>query len=167
MESIGIFYGSNIGNTEDVATKVKNVLKAEIFNISDVKKEQMSNYDFLIFASSTWGTGELSDDWEEHLQKLDELDLNHKYVGFIGLGDQYSYGDTFCDALSIIYNRIKDKGIKLIGQWPTEGYDHEESESILDGKFLGLVIDEDNQDELTDERINKWVLQVRDELKSH
>jgi flavodoxin I len=32
--------------------------------------------------------------------------------------------------------------------------------------FVGLALDEDNQEELTDQRIEKWVKQIKEELRS-
>lgn len=155
----GIVYGSNGGSTKEIALKVQKILEASISNISDLEVSDMKSCDLFVFASSTWGMGELSDDWENNLYKLDEMNLEGKMIAFIGLGDQYTYGSTFCDALSIIYDRIKYRKISLLGLWESETYEYDESESTLDGKFLGLIIDEVNQSELTDERIYKWVSQ--------
>lgn len=49
----------------------------------------------------------------------------------------------------------------MVGQTPTDGYHFEASKAVEGGKFVGLVIDEDNQDDLTDERISKWVEQIK------
>jgi flavodoxin I len=65
----------------------------------------------------------------------------------------------------IIHDRIKDKGITVVGQWPTEGYNFEASKGVVDGKFLGLVIDEDNQKDLTAGRIEKWVGIIKPEFQ--
>ena len=53
-------------------------------------------------------------------------------------------------------------GGKLIGKWSTEGYEFDESLGCVDGEFLGLAIDYDNQDDLTEERIEAWVEQIKD-----
>lgn len=167
MDNSAILYGSNEGNTKSVAEKVKNILNIDALNISDTNEEEISNLDFIIFATSTWGTGDLSDDWEDNIEKLKEIDLSNKKIAFLGLGDQYTYGSTFCDALNLIYEEIKHHPIKLVGKWPTEGYEYDESQSIIDGKFLGLIIDEDNEPELTDSRIEKWVEQLNTELNKN
>ena len=54
----------------------------------------------------------------------------------------------------------------IVGHWPTEGYHFEASKGLADDKhFLGLAIDEDRQPELTNERVDKWVKQIFDELQ--
>ena len=86
-------------------------------------------------------------------------------ISFIGLGDQMVYGSTFCDALRLIYDKIQARKLNHVGLWETESYEYDESQSIVDGKFMGLIIDEDNEPELTDERIDKWVKQLEDEVR--
>jgi len=51
-----------------------------------------------------------------------------------------------------------------VGQTSTDGYDFEESLAVVDDMFLGLVIDEDNQDDLTDERLESWANQIKGDL---
>ena len=165
-KKILIIYGSNNGATKAVVEKVSSKLSAKINNIYDVQIEELEEADVYIFASSTWGHGDLCDDWENHLSKIDQLKLKNKFVAFIGLGDQYVYGSTFCNAISYIYHQIKKVNFKHIGLWPLDGYEHDDSESIVDNKFMGLTIDEDNQAKLTDARIEKWVSQLEQEFSS-
>jgi len=164
MNESAIIYGSNNGSTKKVAESISSELNGQLICIDDMNPTELNDVGFLIFATSTWGLGDLSDDWDVNIKKLDELNLKDKTVALVGLGDQYTYGSTFCDALSIIYDKIKDKGISLIGQWSTDDYEHDESKSILNDKFLGLIIDEDNEPEKTDERIKIWIDQIKDEL---
>ena len=162
--NIGIIYGTNQGNTQNISEKVAEKLNAGLFNISDLDLEKVQSLDFIIFATSTWGIGDLCSDWEMGLDKVDSLKLTDKTISFIGLGDQIVYGSTFCDALRIIYDKINASQLKHVGQWPTDEYEHDDSQSIINGKFMGLIIDEDNEPELTDERIDKWVEQVKTEV---
>lgn len=53
----------------------------------------------------------------------------------------------------------------VVGFWPIKGYSFYYSTAEMDGKFVGLAIDEDSQPELTEERINKWVEQLKGEFK--
>jgi flavodoxin I len=68
------------------------------------------------------------------------------------------------DAPGIIYERIKEKGATFVGAWPTDGYNFEASKAVINGKFLGLAIDEDNQKDLTAGRIEKWAAQLKSEF---
>lgn len=154
-----IFFGSTTGTTENVAQKVGELLGAEVFSAGEIGK--VENYDFVIFATSTWGMGDLQDEWFEALDQLKTKNLSGKKVALIGVGDQEGFGDTFVDAIGTIYEEIKDMGINLVGKTSTEGYSFSGSRAVVDDEFVGLVIDENNQSDLTDERIEKWVAQVK------
>lgn len=165
MGKIGIFYGSTEGNTEEVAEKVQEALgDADIFNVDSATADDMANYDILILACPTWEIGELQEDWETFIDVLDDVDFSGKKVSYIGTGDADGYPDTFVDAIGIIHERIADSGAEFFGAWPTDDYEFDESKGIVDGKFLGLVIDEDNESDKTDERIAAWVKQIKGEL---
>ena len=155
----GIFYGSTTGTTEMVAEKVGALLGADVMPAAEIDK--VENYDFVIFATSTWGMGDLQDDWFGALETLAGKNLSGKKVALIGVGDQVSFGDTFVDGMGTIYEEIKDKGITLVGKTSVDGYDFSSSKAVIDGEFAGLVIDENNQSELTEERITAWVEKVR------
>lgn len=155
----GIFYGSTTGTTEMVAEKVGALLGADVMPAAEIDK--VENYDFVIFATSTWGMGDLQDDWFGALEALAGKNLSGKKVALIGIGDQASFGDTFVDGMGTIYEEIKDKGITLVGKTSVDGYDFSSSKAVIDGEFAGLVIDENNQSELTEERITAWVEKVR------
>ena len=155
----GIFYGSTTGTTESIAEKIGALLGADVMPAAEIEK--VEDYDFVIFATSTWGMGDLQDDWQGALEILVSKNLSGKKVGFIGVGDRASFGDTFVDGIGIIYNEIKDKGITLVGKTSVDGYSFSDSKAVEDGEFIGLVIDENNQSELTDERIKLWVEKVR------
>ena len=155
----GIFYGSTTGTTEMVAEKVGALLGEDVMPAAEIDK--VENYDFVIFATSTWGMGDLQDDWFGALEALAGKNLSGKKVALIGVGDQVSFGDTFVDGMGTIYEEIKDKGITLVGKTSVDGYDFSGSKAVVDGEFAGLVIDENNQSELTEERIAAWVEKVR------
>lgn len=160
--NIGIFYGSSTGNTKDAAELIAKGLDAKATDISTAKVEDLQGCDVLLLGSSTWGQGDLQDDWEDFLPNLKDVDFNGKTVAIFGLGDQDMYSEEFVDALITLHNATKDA--KRIGFWPTDGYEFDESKSIVDGKFVGLVLDQDNQEDLTEERIEKWVEQIKSEM---
>ncbi|MEO1404790.1 MAG: hypothetical protein AAFV72_26600, partial [Cyanobacteria bacterium J06635_1] len=49
--------------------------------------------------------------------------------------------------------------------WPTDGYDFNESLAIRNGKFCGLALDEDNESDKTETRIQTWATQVKQEKR--
>lgn len=163
--STAIFFGSNSGNCEDIAKRISKKLEnIEIFDLSKVKIDKINNYDKLILGSSTWGDGELSDDWEDAWDDFKNLDLSNKTIALFGLGDQESYSDEFSDAIGIIYEYIKTTSAKIIGFTSSEGYYHDYSKAQIDDKFVGLIIDEDNQSDLTDTRVSNWTESIKSEI---
>lgn len=166
MSKIGIYYGSTTGNTQDVAEEIAKKLNIPTEDIHDVAKADtnFSSYDIILFGSSTMGFGDLQDDWEYYIEKVGKADLEKKTVALFGCGDSSSYSDTFGDAIGKIYQTIKDKGCKIIGEVETEGYTFEESEAVIDNKFVGLLVDNDNEANMTDERISKWIEKLKKEI---
>jgi len=162
--SIGIFYGSNGGTTESIAEDILNALglKAELHDIADIETDKLNEYSHLIIGTSTWGEGELQDDWDDRLSEYEQLDFTGKTVAFFGVGDQEGYGENFVDGMGILHDAAVKNGATVVGDnWPTDGYDFEESIAVKDGVFVGLAIDEDNQDDLTEERIQKWTDSIK------
>ncbi len=160
-----IFFASSTGNSEEIANKISAELNnIEIFDLAGTKIEKINEFDKLILGGSTWGDGELNDDWEDVWSDFCKLDLSNKTVALFGLGDQESYSDEFCSAMGIIYEQIAKSGAKIIGFTSTDGYYHDSSKAQIDDKFVGLAIDEDNQSDLTDERINKWTNEIRENI---
>lgn len=168
METIGIFFGSDTGNTENVANMIKNQLgknTAKVFDIAKSSKEDLESFNILFLGIPTWYYGEAQCDWDDFFPTLKNTNLDGKTIALFGCGDQEDYSEYFCDALGIIYNIIVSSNIKIVGYWPNTEYNFESSKGLIDKHtFLGLVIDEDRQPELTNARINKWVKQVTYEI---
>ena len=166
MVTIGVFYGSSTGNSEKVAEKLVRAFGAEnaiSINVEDATEKDLKKFKYLIFGTSTWGIGDMQDDWEEFIQVVEKVGLKNKKVALFGLGDQEVYSDSFADGLGKVYRRLKDK-TKIVGFWPRDGYVFDDSEALVDNKFVGLVLDEDNQSKLTDERVSKWVKNLQKEF---
>ncbi|MBE0639252.1 MAG: flavodoxin FldA [Bacteroidales bacterium] len=166
MAKIGIFYGSSTGHTEKVAVLLAQAFgnDAITLDVADASKTDLDKFPYLIFGTSTWDIGGMQDDWEDFMEMVQQTDLRNKKIALFGLGDQENFPDSFADGIGVLYNQIADKS-KVVGAWPTEGYEFDESEAVKDGKFVGLVIDEDNQSKLTDERVKKWVEMLKKEFK--
>lgn len=160
-----IFYASSTGNTEHVAKMIKK--RMEGFELIDIASEgiaKMNQCDSIILGVSTWGEGDLQDDWEDCFDELQEIDFTNKNIALFGLGDQESYGDEFVNALGTIYEVVSSKNGNIVGFTSTEEYEFDESTAVKDDEFVGLVIDEDNQSSMTKERIEKWVENIKDIL---
>lgn len=158
-----IYYGSTIGDTESIAQILGVELNAEIIPISQGIKN-IGNFDLILLGSSTWGYGELQDDWNDRIDSLKEMNLSGKKIGIFGTGDQESYGDTFCDALGIIAEVVRGAGGEIIGMTSKENYNFTESKALEDEQLVGLALDVNNQNDMTLPRIKEWVAQLKKEV---
>jgi flavodoxin I len=166
-KKIGLFYGTQTGKTESVAEIIRDEFGngvVELHDISQADTADFDEYQYVIVGCPTWNIGELQSDWEGFYPDLDEIDFNGKMVAYFGTGDQLGYGDNFQDAMGILEEKICQRGGKTVGYWSTDGYDFNDSKALRNGKFVGLAIDEDNQSDLTDERIKAWVSQLKREF---
>lgn len=172
MAKVGIFFGSDTGNTRKVAKNIHKQLGDEIadkpVNIRNASVDDLLAYDVLLIGSPTYGDGELpgltsgnqNESWEEFLPKLADADFSGKTIALFGLGDQVGYGDNFVDAIGIIFDAFSDVGAEFIGFTSTDGYDYNRSKAVIDGQFMGLVLDEDNQKDLSEERLSAWLADI-------
>ncbi|MBL1211483.1 flavodoxin FldA [Geminocystis sp. GBBB08] len=168
MTKIGLFFGTQTGNTETIAETIQAEFGGNsIVDLHDVARaevEDLRGYEYLIIGCPTWNVGELQSDWDALYQDLEEIDFTAKKVAYFGAGDQIGYSDNFQDAMGILEEKISSLGGKTVGYWSTENYDFNESKAVRNGKFVGLAIDEDNQSDLTKSRIKSWVAQVKGEF---
>lgn len=158
--SIAVIYGSAMGNTEGAANTIASKLGiSDVFNITDIDANKINSYDKLICGTSTWGSGDLQDDWDSF--DFSALNLSGKIVAVFGMGDSESYSDTYCGGMGKLAQNLKEAGATLVGEVSTDGYNFESSDAVVDGKFVGLALDNDNQEDQTESRIDSWVAQIK------
>lgn len=168
MAKTGIFYSFNSKKTSKAAEKIIQEF-GEDFNIvavnaEEITEEQFLSFDNLILGVPTWFDGELPNYWDEFVPALEELDLKKKTVAIFGLGNQVEYPENFGDAVGIMANLLKERGAKLIGDTEIEGYTYESSRAEKDGRFIGLLLDQETQPRLSKDRISKWVADLKSKL---
>merc|ERR1711957_105635 len=166
--SVGVYYSTSTGNTETVCGYICEEIGAEMVDIGDAEDSEIASHDTLIVGAPTWHTGadeqRSGTSWDDWLyDTLPNLDLDGKKVAIFGMGDQQSYGDNYCDAAGELYDLFSAKGAKVFGMTSQDGYDHVESKAIRDDKFVGLMMDEDNQYDMSEDRVTAWVAQLKDE----
>lgn len=175
MKTIGLFFGTDTGNTETIADKLVDKFAAagwivDLFDVDDVRVEDFKDYKFIVLGHPTWYYGELQSSWEGFWEEFKEVDFSNKIIACYGLGDQYDYADYFLDAMGLMHDIAVANGAYACGYTAIEGYEHTASKAQknLDGKevFLGLGLDEDQQPELTETRLNAWVQQVVKEFEA-
>lgn len=160
----GIFYGSTTGCTEGVANEIAGVLgieAADIHNVGEASAADAAAYDTLLLGSSTWGCGDLQDDWYDFLEQLQAADLSGKRVALFGCGDSDSYPDTFCGALGQLYDGLQATGCTFIGGFEPTDYNVTDSDVCRDGQFVGLAIDEADSDDKNRARLEAWCQLVK------
>ncbi|MDB9375460.1 flavodoxin FldA [Nodularia sphaerocarpa] len=166
-KKIGLFYGTQTGKTESAAEIIRDQFGGDVVTLHDISQADTADFDdyeCLIIGCPTWNIGELQSDWEGVYPDLDDVDFSGKTVAYFGTGDQIGYADNFQDAMGILEAKIAQQGGKTVGYWSTDGYDFSDSQALRNGKFCGLALDEDNQSDLTDERVKAWVTQLKTEF---
>tara|TARA_R100001509_G_scaffold104897_1_gene61937 strand:- start:203 stop:700 length:498 start_codon:yes stop_codon:yes gene_type:complete len=162
---IKLIYGSDTGNTELVTEDITKLLDdVEVTTVSELTPEDW-DHDKFILGIPTWYDGELQSDWEEYFEEFKTIDFTDKTVAIFGLGDQLGYEEWFCDGIGILAEVVLENGGKVIGYTEKDDtYELDETPKSLvdDSTFYGLCLDEDNQGELTQERLEKWITQIKE-----
>lgn len=156
MKKTGIFYGSTTGTTESVARLIAEKLgvsPADVHDVSKLDAALAESYEALILGTSTWGDGELQDDWYDGIKVLKNANLSGKTIALFGCGDSESYSDTFCDGMGLLFEDLKDSD-----------YTYASSVAAADGKFVGLALDDVNESDRTDARVSAWTEMLKADL---
>jgi flavodoxin I len=169
MDKTAIFFGPLDGAVHRVAEKIRKVIgedKVIMVPVKDASVEDLEKYDKIIFGISTvgketWESIYTNVDWAKFLPEISKTTYQNKTIAIFGLGDHITYSSTFVDHIGLLGHELMKKGAALVGQVSTDGYEFDESEAVVDGKFLGLPVDEDFEPELTDERVKNWLAQIR------
>jgi flavodoxin I len=167
MRAVGLFFGTQTGKTEDVAGMIASETGLEAKDIGDVSADDLAGYDGLIVGAPTWHTGadeqRTGTTWDDYFEQIRALSLGGKPVAVFGVGDSVGYGDNFCDAIEELHSTFEAAGAKMLGYVSSEGYQHTDTKSVRGGKFLGLATDQDNEDDMSGDRVKSWVAQIKGE----
>lgn len=172
MQKIGLFYGTDTGNSERIAENIKERLEEQVqvevilHDLIETSSEQFQAYDKLILSHPTWYYGELQSHWEDFWEEFKQIDFSEKTITCIGLGDQYDYADYFLDAMGLTHDIAVENGATPCGYTSTSGFEHTASKAVTEDEefFVGLALDEDQQPELTASRIDDWIEQIIEEM---
>jgi len=164
MEKVGVFYSFNTQKTKKIAEKIIEAFgpeNVEAVNAENITEEQFVKYKRLVLGVPTWFDGELPNYWDEFVPALEELDLTGKTIAIFGLGDQVGYPENFGDAVGLMADLLESRNARIVGETSTEGYHFESSKALKNGKFQGLILDQENQARLTSDRVKEWVAQIK------
>jgi flavodoxin I len=100
MATIGLFYGTQTGNTQTIAEEIQKQLGGEgvveVFDISQADADDFEPFNFVIVGCPTWNIGEMQSDWSGFYDdELENVDFSRKKVAYFGAGDQVGYADNF------------------------------------------------------------------------
>ncbi len=179
MTMIGIFFGTETGTTRLIAKKIQQRLGEDIaakpVNVNRIGPAEMLQYDALILGTPSYGVGQipghaagcLESNWAEFLAKLGTANFKGKRVALFGLGAQERYSERFASSLGRLHDTLVGLHAETVGDWPTEGYTFEQSAAVVNGRFVGLVLDQRTQGMHTEARLDAWVAQVKPQLLAH
>jgi flavodoxin I len=176
MSQIGIFFGTDSGTTRLIAKKIAKQIKSRLgdgvvakpLNVNRAEAADLLGYRALILGTPTYGEGVLpgrdndTDEaaWLEFLPKLDGADFSGTRIALFGLGDQEKYPTHFCDAMMELHRIFSAAGAELVGGIDVTGFEFKRSAAVVDGRFIGLALDQHLQHLLTDARIDAWLDEV-------
>ena len=164
-----LIFGSDTGNTDFVVENyllyLLNSFDVEVTEVHKLVEKDWIDNSLFILGVPTWYDGVLQSDWEDYFDEFKKIDFTEKTVAIFGLGDQIGYDEYFVDGIGILAKVIIANGGKVIGNWPREEYSFTESKALVnENYFYGLPIDQDNEDELTLGRLERWVEQLKSEI---
>jgi flavodoxin I len=164
MKSTVVIYGSSTGTCQSIAQTIADKLGVEAIDVASLTEEVVKSNDNLILGTSTWGAGELQDDWYDGVKVLKSAGLQGKTVAVFGCGDSESYSDTFCGGMRELYDAASEAGAKLIGEVDASDYTYDDTEAVVDGHFVGLALDDVNESDKTENRIDAWIAVIKPQL---
>ena len=174
MNKTALFFSPEGGNVHGVANKLGALIgndKADIIPVKDADKQDVDKYQKIILIGSTvgadhWDNEVIVDEWTAFFAKIQDVDFANKKVALVGLGNCVLYPDHFADGMAVLYNEVTKLNAKVLGFVDSGGYDFTDSEAVNDeGLFCGLALDEDNEYDLTTERLEKWMQQLQSDFE--
>ncbi len=164
MEKIALIYGPQGGSVEKVAKMIRDKVgdRVDLIPVDEATAADIEKYENIIFGISTvgadsWTMDQTKDPWARIVAGLDQVSFLGKTFALFGLGNQVMYPSHFVDAMGVLGRELLRHGARIVGQQPVGDYDFEASEAVIDDHFIGLPLDEDNEPEKTQERLDKWL----------
>lgn len=170
MSKVALFFGPVGGNVNRVTKELAGIIgenKVDMIPVIDAKANDVDKYEKIIFSASAigleqWDMKDVKDDWDRFFPELDKLTFENKTVAIVGLGDHIKYPSHFVTSIAALGEKLIERGADLKGTVSTDGYTYQETEALnKEGKFYGLPIDEDNEEEMTTERLTNWVASIK------
>ena len=119
MAKVVLVFGSTTGNTEALSEHVAKGLErgmssVTVKDVSEASADELADYDAIVFGCSTWGEGDLQDDFIDFQEAMDGVSLDGKKAAVFGPGDSEDYPDSFCTAVDILEKTLKSNGSEIV-----------------------------------------------------
>ena len=87
MKSTIVIYGSSTGTCQSIAETIASKLGVKAVDVTNIDANTITSHDNLLLGTSTWGAGEIQDDWYDGMKTLKSAGLAGKTVALFGCGD--------------------------------------------------------------------------------
>ena len=162
MAKVGVIFGSNAGDAKNVAEYVAAKFDSEVVDAKELTEDFLTSHDKIIFVASTHKVGEIQNDIKAKLDLIASVNFRGKTVGLVGIGGSVKHPDDFNSGLVELLPVVK--GAKIVGSTPVDDeYKFNYSAAIIDGRFIGLVVDVKLGDDWK-ARADKWSESVKAEF---
>ena len=164
MKTTIVIYGSSTGSCQSIAETIAPKLGVPAVDVANTDAEPITSPENLLLGTPPRAPRPTQDDWYDGVKTLKSAGLAGKTVALFGCGDSESYPDTFCGGMKELYDAAVEAGATVLPGVSTDGYTYDDSEAIDGDKFLGLALDEVNEDDKTEERIDAWLEAIKPAL---
>lgn len=170
-----LIYWPKGGSVEKATERIYNRfhltfgLPMDRFELGDVTPEKLAGYDLFFVGGSTVG----ADSWQDAYagEKWGPFNTNvkenypdlfkGKKVALYGLGDQILYPEDFVNDMALLKKRFEELGAVIIGSYFDSNYEFSDSAAFDGESFVGLALDEVNQDDLSETRVENWLAAIK------
>ena len=114
MKTTIVIYGSSTGSCQSIAETIASKLGVETVDVANIDEATIASHENLLLGTSTWGAGEMQDDWYDGVKTLKSAGLAGKTVALFGCGDSESYSDTFCGGMKELYDAAVEAGAPVL-----------------------------------------------------
>ncbi len=121
MANVILVFGSTTGNTEMLAEHVvagleEGMASVTVKNVTEASVDELADNDAILFGCSTWGEGDLQDDFVDFQEAMDGVSLEGKKAAVFGPGDSEGYTDSFCAAVDMLEETLKKCGAEIVAE---------------------------------------------------
>jgi flavodoxin I len=143
MAKVVLIYGSTTGNTEALSEHVaagleRGMAEVTVKDMTEASVDELADYDAIVFGCSTWGEGNLQDDFVDFHDAMDEIALKGKKAAVFGPGDSEDYPDSFCTAVDILEETLEGHGAEFVAE--SFKIDREVEPAFEDAETWGLKV---------------------------